>query len=939
MDSDSTAKSTTLDTSSSSRGNVDEKNKFVKSTLLVIVSNGVLLLSGLLSGFVIPKLLGVEDYAFFKTFTLYASYVSLFQFGFINGIFLRYGGKDFDQLNQGRFRLYSKCLFIVQLLISALIIVAAFAFFSGQTRIVVLLLAPYLFSINCMSYFQQISQITRNFKEYSLLLILQSALKIISIILLWIVSIARIQNLVSFSFYGISYVCIFAILLGYYVFAYRRIIFGKSDKFSEAKADLLSLLKEGIPLLLADFVVTLVYECDRQVVDIGFDKPTFAFFSFAYTITGLVTSLLSGISTVLYPTLKRMGEQERSSLFPKSVSLMIIAGFALIISYFPMAIVIEKWLPNYVSSIPVLKVILPGVAISATINIVIQNYYKTENKNILYFIISLAVLILAIGSDLACYFLFHNTISIALASVIVFFLWFVVSSLIFAKKYKAKITKIYIYTLLCTCVFYVDTFLAKSEIVGLVIYLVVFTFVSLLFFYDEIFGFISSRFGSKMKSAENDESLVKAKDRVTGLSNLSFKIQKNKKLLIKTIGFLGTFFVVVSFCGFFGFDNSQEALAGAVVSERDSQNYDFSYGEIVSSKYPADDFSSVRPYIELTKRTDMLITSKTFYHCSSDESFSPCIIKGPNLSDSISCQVISTVTEKIKSNYGFSLIGQDSISDLDSSQIYVSQGLADKLIASSDNVGIGDYSKLTNFSLDVDTNRGSGALNHAFIIKGVISRSSSSEFNQTFGDSFVWCEYDSLFYFFGGVSFCFFLYGAKAETTTFINLVDSICDKPNSSYKSVYYDHGQNGEFRVNKLQKTKESTKSFYLSHTPRYWFAGIFYCLVIAMLYFGLRYLKRLKTNGSDQEMDFLKSIMPFASIFSFSCVTILFYFLNGIAIGGFVFELLGYKTVTIMILLLILLIVLSTIEDVIEVGGKTKESNIDDRDAFSNSTEIEV
>lgn len=58
----------------------------VKDILKVSASNVVKLLAGLLVAFVLPKIIGVADYGYYKTFTLYATYVGLFHLGICDGI-------------------------------------------------------------------------------------------------------------------------------------------------------------------------------------------------------------------------------------------------------------------------------------------------------------------------------------------------------------------------------------------------------------------------------------------------------------------------------------------------------------------------------------------------------------------------------------------------------------------------------------------------------------------------------------------------------------------------------------------------------------------------------------------------------------------------------------------------------------------------------------
>ena len=52
--------------------------KFIKNVLKIAISNIFIILSGVVSGFFLPKLLGVTDYGFYKIFNLPAKTFWLF---------------------------------------------------------------------------------------------------------------------------------------------------------------------------------------------------------------------------------------------------------------------------------------------------------------------------------------------------------------------------------------------------------------------------------------------------------------------------------------------------------------------------------------------------------------------------------------------------------------------------------------------------------------------------------------------------------------------------------------------------------------------------------------------------------------------------------------------------------------------------------------------
>ena len=93
--------------------NIVEKKNLL-DILRVVVSNLLSLISGVLVAFLLPKIIGLSDYGYYKTFTLYATYVGLFHFGIEDGIYLIYGGKDYEELNKIDFRFYTRFLFVLE---------------------------------------------------------------------------------------------------------------------------------------------------------------------------------------------------------------------------------------------------------------------------------------------------------------------------------------------------------------------------------------------------------------------------------------------------------------------------------------------------------------------------------------------------------------------------------------------------------------------------------------------------------------------------------------------------------------------------------------------------------------------------------------------------------------------------------------------------------
>lgn len=75
------------------------KMKYSKGILQVILANVVNLIISVGNGFLLPKFLSVESYAALKTFLLYTSYIGVLHFGYVDGIYMKYGGREISAIN------------------------------------------------------------------------------------------------------------------------------------------------------------------------------------------------------------------------------------------------------------------------------------------------------------------------------------------------------------------------------------------------------------------------------------------------------------------------------------------------------------------------------------------------------------------------------------------------------------------------------------------------------------------------------------------------------------------------------------------------------------------------------------------------------------------------------------------------------------------------
>lgn len=472
-----------------------KSSQFFQNLKTVLISNFFVLLSSIVTGFVIPKLLGVIDYGYYKTFTLYAGYIPLFHFGFVDGILLLFAGKEYDELDKKKFRTYTNFFTRFQLFISILVLIFSVFFLEGMNKYIFMLLSIDLFSLNVTSYFQYVSQSTMRFDELSKRKILLSILKMILVGIIGILSFILDIKDGLFYVFVVGVVSIDLFLSIWYVFTYKDITCGSRCSYASQKNFIKKIFKVGVVLTISFQISNLIFSLDRQFVVILFDTETYSIYSFAYNLISMVTTVIGAVSLVLLPTLKKKDENEIMSNFSLNMSYITVTVFFCLLGYFPLCEIIRVFLPEYIKSLDYLKILFPGLAMTCCINIIMFTYYKALNKQSMFCKICIFIFIISFILNGVAYIFIGTPASISYASIITLLIWYLVAEIYFIQKYKVGWKKNLLYLLIQTVLFYFSVNLSISYVFSFFLYVIFYFTITIFFFRKEVMYLIRNRLG------------------------------------------------------------------------------------------------------------------------------------------------------------------------------------------------------------------------------------------------------------------------------------------------------------------------------------------------------------------------------------------------------------------------------------------------------------
>ena len=394
-----------------------------KDMMGVAVSRGLSLTAGVVTGLLLPKLLTVSDYGYLKIFTLYLTYTALLHFGFVDGILLKFAGRDYEMLRREQLRTYTRFFALFQVAAGCALSVAGSLFQDPAYRFILRMLGVNMVLVNLTTYYQFISQATRRFSEYSAKQLLAAVFKAGLVIVLLILRSMGVLE-VSYRLYIIALNGIDGVMLLWYVWIYRDITFGPGMPLKEQRGEIGELFKQGILLTLAYQVSHLVLVLDRQFVSVLYPTDTYAVYSFAYNLVMMLSVMISSLAVVLLPVLKRVEPERIKPYYRKTLSVTAILTGAALCCYFPLVGLIRWFLPEYEQSLSYLAAVLPALMYSSCISVVMFTFCKALEQNAGFFKTGCMVLGIGCLTNGAAYGLFRTPLAISYASLLTMAAWF-----------------------------------------------------------------------------------------------------------------------------------------------------------------------------------------------------------------------------------------------------------------------------------------------------------------------------------------------------------------------------------------------------------------------------------------------------------------------------------------------------------------------------------
>lgn len=444
---------------------------FKKGIATILVANILNLFFQLLTNFLLPKYLIVQCYAEIKTFQLYISYIGALHLGYCDGMYIKYGGRTIQEIDDSERRTDAFTLELFQLVVTVLFTIVALCLRSTTLLACAIAILP----LNMVSYYKLLFQATGEFGDYARISNITTVLTFVANM-----GLLLLGRFSEFYLYLLSYVAVdFLILLVCVLLLQKHCQSGRIKGHFSVK-DLLSNIQSGFFLMLGNFSSIILTGMDRWFIKALMDNNAFAMYSFAVSMENMMNVAVTPVSTTLYNYFCIHKDEETLERIKGKI---ILFASAIVACAFPAKFVLETFLTKYLDSSGVIFYLFGAQIFYIIVKCFYVNLYKAQKRQRVYFIKLTAVFAVGFLFNAGLYTMMHTKEAFAIGTMLCGIVWYFLSELDFPQFRSGWRENLF---LILSTVSYLALGMFVESLVGLVLYVVLLLLLGVVLMKNEL---------------------------------------------------------------------------------------------------------------------------------------------------------------------------------------------------------------------------------------------------------------------------------------------------------------------------------------------------------------------------------------------------------------------------------------------------------------------
>lgn len=408
-------------------------NNIIKN---IISLGGATLLSAALSfilGVVTRNILGPTEYGYWLTISLLFTFIPLVQFGVVNAMnrevpFYK-TRKDFQKVKEIKDTVFSFIITIPFLFLSVLFVISLILYFTDidfQYQIGFLYSSLISFLLLLSTYVEMYFKSEQEFRSASRVIAIKSILQ--SLFTVFLTYILGYQGL----YIGMGLALLIQLYIG-------RISF-KNIKFVFDIQKYKTLIKIGFPILFVGIVWSFLIATDRLIISIFMTPQDLGNYGVGMLIFNSMMLIPQVIGQVFYPKIveyvsrgqyRKIHEQYWKVNKILAICMLLVVGSI----YFLFPYFVKTFMPNYTDAIKTGQILIWGIYPLTLIGFAANYFNATKNQKV-YMNIQFFVILSNIIISIVLLNFYFKIESVALATSVSFFLYFLLMNFFFLKKIR-----------------------------------------------------------------------------------------------------------------------------------------------------------------------------------------------------------------------------------------------------------------------------------------------------------------------------------------------------------------------------------------------------------------------------------------------------------------------------------------------------------------------
>ncbi|MDD6556646.1 MAG: oligosaccharide flippase family protein [Collinsella sp.] len=386
--------------------------KLVSDLIVAFGAQGVSFACSVVTTLIVPKILGVEEFAYWQLFIFYTSYVSFFQLGLNDGIYLQHGGESRATIDKGLIRGELRVGLGFQLVAALLIAFYGIFFEADEGRtFVIVAAAVYLILSNITYFISFVCQAINETKVASFSTIVNRCFYLVFLVICVLLRIS------SFKVYLFFYMLAQGLSLAYCLWQGSFFLKSEPLEFKESVRETVASMKVGIVLTVANISSMLIMGMARVVIDKFWGLSAFGEVSLSLSIVNFALTFITQASMVLFPALRTVDKNSERAYYVKIRDGLVVLLPIAVLFYAPLRWLVGIWLPQYYDSLIYLAFLFPVCLFEVQNSLTVGTFLKVRNEPKALLGINLAALLITLVAQAAAFMIFGTPMAAVIASL------------------------------------------------------------------------------------------------------------------------------------------------------------------------------------------------------------------------------------------------------------------------------------------------------------------------------------------------------------------------------------------------------------------------------------------------------------------------------------------------------------------------------------------